>query len=106
MIIITNNILPFRGYVAINLCGVLFCRKGVTLTSELLRHEQIHTRQMVEMGVVGFYLWYVAEWLVRLPMRGNAYRNISFAREAYANMGDALYLTHRRRYAWRRYLRA
>ncbi len=104
MIILRNSFLPFRGFAAINLCGILLCRRDAVVTKALLRHEQIHTRQMLEMLVVGFYLWYVAEWLVRLMMRGNAYRSISFEREAYSCMHDPDYLRHRRPYAWVRFI--
>ena len=73
MIIIHNRLLPFRRYDAINICGLLFCRKGVSITTDLIQHERIHTAQMLEMLIVGFYLWYVVEWLIRLPMRGRAH---------------------------------
>ena len=106
MKIIRSRLVPFKGYNAINLLGILFCRKGVELTPSLLNHERIHTRQMVEMAVVGFHLWYVVEWLVRLPMKGSAYFNISFEREAYANQWDEHYLEHRRPYSWTKYLRS
>ena len=56
------------------------------------------------MGIIGFYVWYVVEWMVRLLRRGNAYRKISFEREAYDNQRDLDYLQHRRHYAWRKYL--
>ena len=49
MKIIRSRLVPFKGYNAINLLGILFCRKGVELTPSLLNHERIHTRQMVEM---------------------------------------------------------
>lgn len=102
--IIHNRLLPFRRFDAINICGLLFCRKGVTITTDLIQHERIHTAQMLEMLVVGFYLWYIAEWLIRLPMRGRAYSNISFEREAYEHMHDPNYLLTRRRFAWWKYL--
>ena len=102
--IIHNRLLPFRRFDAINICGLLFCRKGVTITTDLIQHERIHTAQMLEMFVVGFYLWYIAEWLIRLPMRGRAYSNISFEREAYEHMHDPNYLLTRRRFAWWKYL--
>ncbi len=105
MKIIHNRIIPFKKYDAINLFGILFCRKGVTVTADLILHERIHTRQMWELLVVGFYLWYIAEWLIRLPMKGRAYSNISMEREAYDNMDDPNYLLHRKPYAWVRYLR-
>ncbi|MFC2766933.1 MAG: hypothetical protein ACFN27_06260 [Prevotella sp.] len=105
MKIIHNPLLPPRRYDAINLLGLLLCRKGTTITADLLQHERIHTAQMVEMAFVGFYLWYLLEWLVRLPMKGRAYANISLEREAYVHMGDPNYLTRRRHYAWWKYLK-
>ncbi len=105
MKIVRTSILPFRGFTAINLLGVLFVHPGVYLSNELMNHERIHTAQQREMLFVFFYLFYVVEWLVRLPMRGNAYRNISFEREAYANQRNAAYLSSRPLFAWRRYLK-
>ncbi len=105
MKIVRTSILPFRGFSAINLLGVLFVHHGVYLSNEMMNHERIHTAQQREMLYVFFYVAYLFEWLVRLPMRGNAYRNISFEREAYANQRNLDYLHHRRHYAWRRYMR-
>jgi len=105
MKIIRTNVLPFKGFSAINLLGILFVHQGVYLSDELINHERIHTAQQREMLFVFFYLAYVIEWVVRLPMRGNAYRNISFEREAYSNQRNLNYLNERRLYAWRRYLR-
>lgn len=104
MKIIHNRLIPFRKYDAINICGLLFCRKGVTITADLIQHERIHTAQMLELFVVGFYLWYVVEWLVRLPLPGRAYTHIAFEREAYEHMQDPNYLLYRRRFAWMKYL--
>lgn len=73
MKIIRNNILPFKGFSAINLFGVLFVRKNARLSEKTLNHERIHTAQWRELWYVGFALWYIAEWLIRLP-KGNAYR--------------------------------
>lgn len=105
MKIVRTRFLPLRGYVAINLLGVLFVRPGEFLSQELITHERIHTAQMLEWAIVPFYLLYVAEWVVRLFMRGNAYRNISFEREAYAHQRDLDYLNRRRHYAWRKYMK-
>ena len=103
MKIIHNRFIPFRGFKAINLLGVMFVRRGLKVNEVDIRHERIHTRQMLELGIVMFYVLYLIEWLVRLPMRGNAYRNISFEREAYRHDGDLQYLKHRRHYEqWRK----
>lgn len=85
--------------------GVLFVHHGVYLSNEMINHERIHTAQQREMLFVFFFLAYVAEWVIRLPMRGNAYRNISFEREAYLNQRNLDYLRHRPHYAWRFYMK-
>lgn len=89
MKILYNTLIPFPGFTAINLFGVIFARKECEpLSKQTLNHEAIHTAQMKEMLYVGFYLWYVIEWLVKLFIYGEqAYRNISFEREAYAYEG-------------------
>lgn len=103
--IVRTTILPFKGFTAINLLGVLFVHPGVYLSHEMMNHERIHSAQQREMLFVFFYIAYLMEWLVRLPMRGNAYRNISFEREAYANQRSLHYLEERRYYAWRHYMK-
>lgn len=103
MMVIYNNILPVKGFKCINLFGVLFVRKGLKMT-DVDNHEAIHTKQMKEMLYVFFYLWYVIEWIVRLFKRGNAYRNISFEREAYSNQCYLKYNKERKRFAWLEYL--
>jgi hypothetical protein len=101
MKMIYNNILPVKGFSAINLFGVLFVRKGVAVTERMLNHERIHTVQMREMLYVFFYLWYVIEWLLKLIRHGKqSYYNISFEREAYQNDSNLEYLKKRRLFAW------
>ena len=102
MIIYPNNLLPFKGFAAMNFCGViLFVRKGVVLTDRLMNHERIHSRQIFEMLIVGFYLWYLAEWLLKLfKYQLNSYYNVSFEREAYMNDANLEYLKERKLFAW------
>ena len=105
MKIIYNNIIPFPGFKAINLFGVLFVRKGCTMSESDINHEMIHTAQMMEMGYVIFYLWYLVEWLVKLAKlrdSNKAYRAISFEREAYGNEKNLIYTITRAKYAWRK----
>ncbi|MFT4221990.1 hypothetical protein [Dysgonomonas sp.] len=109
MKIIYNKYLPPKGYAAINICGVIFARSQYKPISERTkRHETIHTQQIAELLVVIFYLWYGIEWIVRLIQYRNkkeAYRNISFEREAYTNDQDDTYLKRRKLYAFIRYLK-
>ena len=105
MKIIVNKIIPFKGFAAINLFGVLFVRKGVNITDRLIQHEKIHTLQMKELLYVFFYIAYVLEWLVKLLFYGKkAYRNISFEREAYANEEALGYLNNRPLFAFLKHI--
>ena len=103
MKIVYNNITPFKGFAAINLFGVIFARKECRpLSTSTVNHEAIHTEQMKELLYIGFYVCYVVEWLVRLFMKGNAYRNISFEKEAYNCQHIPSYTQIRQRFAmWR-----
>lgn len=100
MKIIRQNLLPPKGFLAINLFGLLFCKKDAKINNVIVNHESIHTAQMKEMLYIPFYLWYVTEWLVKLLFKDNAYRNISFEREAYDNQYNLNYLKERKRYNW------
>lgn len=103
MKIIYNNIIPFKGFAAINLSGVVLARQECRPLSETtVNHGSIHTEQMKELLYVGFYFCYLIEWIVRLFMRGNAYRNISFEKEAYGCQHISGYAQARQRFAmWR-----
>lgn len=113
MKIVYNNIIPFKGFAAINLFGILFVRKDCKnqVSDEMINHESIHTEQMKEMLFIFFYLWYIIEWFIKLFKYGDstggdggAYRNISFEREAYNNEANLDYLKKRKRYSWWYYL--
>ena len=102
MKIIYNNIIPFKGFIALNLFGIVFARKEHgPLSRRTLCHEAIHTAQMRETLYVPFYLWYVAEWLIKLiPYGRRAYANLSLEREAYRHQDDPGYLRTRKTWAW------
>lgn len=108
MKIIYSGFLPVKGFRAINLFGIVFVRKEYpALDKRILNHESIHTRQMLELLVFGFYIWYVIEWFINLfryKNRDLAYRNIGFEREAYDNDADLHYVKQRKRYAFKKYL--
>lgn len=100
MKIVYNNVIPFKGFKCINICSFLFVRKGCFMSEKDYNHEAIHTAQMKEMLYIGFYVWYIVEWLIRLFKKGNAYRNICFEAEAYDNDDNLTYLSSRKRFAW------
>lgn len=44
MKVIYNNIIPFKGFVAMNICGLLFARNEYKpLSDTTINHESIHT---------------------------------------------------------------
>ena len=113
MKILYNNIIPFPGYLAINLFGILFVRKDAaqrkSVSEFVINHETIHSKQMKEMLWIPFYIWYGIEWFIKLFNYNfdshTAYRNISFEREAYENENDLSYKYHRKRYNWLKLLK-
>ena len=108
MKIIYSGFLPLKGFRAINLFGIVFARREYAeLDERIVNHESIHTRQMLELLIFGFYLWYVLEWAINLIRYKNsylAYKNIGFEKEAYDNDVDLQYLKQRKWYAFKKYL--
>ena len=102
MKIVYNNILPVKGFTAMNLFGIIFARNEYKpLARRIQNHEAIHTVQMKEMLYIFFYFWYLVEWLVKLFRYGrNAYENISFERGAYTYQYDYSHLEKRKKYHW------
>jgi len=94
---------PPKGFLAINLFGIIIGRSEYGKLSELeLNHEKIHSKQIIEMLWIFFYLFYFIEWIVRLIQFRNplqAYYNISFEREAYSNDKNLDYLKKRKWYS-------
>lgn len=73
----------------------------VERAKKTINHETIHFQQALELGVIFFYIFYVLEWFFKLFFYGkNAYRNISFEKEAYNNEENLDYLKTRKRYNW------
>ena len=114
MRIIKNKCIPFGGFQAVNILGVLFTKIDKHKISEqTTRHEEIHTAQMKEMWYVFFYLWYAVEWAVRVViysikskklMMDAAYKNTSFEKEAYGHQDELDYNKMRKKWAWVNYI--
>ena len=118
------KLLLFSGYNTIMLFGFILTKLN-ELKPSTVRLENIHRRQYMECMILAlpvalflgwlvswwflllvpvfYYLLYVGEWLIRLFMPGNAYRNISFEREAYQNQNNPGYLGERRLFVWMKY---
>ncbi|MFP9118506.1 hypothetical protein ACLI08_12010 [Flavobacterium sp. RNTU_13] len=108
MILITSKYLVPKGYSGITLFPFVFMRdKSLAKNPVFVNHERIHLRQQAELLVLPFYLWYITEYFIRrltYPTQKEAYRNISFEREAYANETDVDYLSQRKPWSFLKHL--
>lgn len=110
MKVVENNIIPFQGFLAMNLFGICFVRKEAwarrseELKAKTINHESIHTAQMKELLFIFFYVIYFLEWIFRLITNPKkAYHSISFEKEAYEHENDMEYLKTRKHFAqWRK----
>ncbi|RYE24623.1 MAG: hypothetical protein EOP42_22125 [Sphingobacteriaceae bacterium] len=74
----------------------------------MIRHEIIHLRQQLELLVLPFYFFYLANYLYNRTLYKDhyeAYRNIVFEREAYDNDAFPDYLQRRKLFSWIKYLK-
>lgn len=90
MKIIYNKYIPFKGFVAINLCGYVFVRRDTVLSPDqqriMIAHESVHSRQMKRDGYVLFYARYLYEYirnLIKYKDSRQAYYAVSYEQEAY-----------------------
>ena len=99
MWIIFSKFLTPKKFTAIVIFPFLITRdKNIKNNEVIINHENIHFRQIIEMLIIPFYVWYAIEFIIRLFQYKNkyqAYRNISFEREAYTNEKDLNYLKKR-----------
>ena len=106
MKVIRNKIIPFGTFKAVNLFGYIFTKQDLNDWEK--RHEEIHTEQMKELWYIPYYIMYVCEFLIRLPLNKfrwvSAYRSISFEAEAYSYQGWIYYLNYRRPYEWKNFI--
>ena len=113
MIIWKNKLIPFKGYKIFNSLGlILFVRSDAkTPVTEInINHEKIHSAQMLETLWIGFYLWYVIEYLCiwiskKYNKQNHRYHDVSFEEEAHNNDTNLDYLKTRKHYAWLKYIK-
>lgn len=107
MIILSAAFLKNTKISGITLFPFIFLRHATDKKNKVLvNHEKIHIRQQVELLVVFFYLWYLAEyfyWYFTLKDSFLAYRYISFEREAFAKETDFGYLRKRKFWSFLKY---
>lgn len=103
-----NKIFPFRGYIAMAMFGRIWIRKEnkdrISLTT--INHEAIHLIQQKELGIILFLIIYCYEYIrqwLKYNNHRDAYRSISFEREAYTNERNLNYLSERLKNSWKMY---
>lgn len=118
MKIIVNKILPPLGYKALTLGPFIFVKKGAILSDRDINHEAIHWEQYKETLIIGFFLVYVIEFILKLIFPSltikekkdgrsywnRVYHSLSMEREAYAHQDESNYIKSRKHFAWIGYI--
>lgn len=105
MKVIQNKIIPFPGYLAINIFGVVFTRDKEKFMKNPAnyRHEYTHTLQYKELWYLGFLPVYCYYYLKnRLWYKMN---HKPLEAEAYNTQNTDWYNDHREKFAWKYYLK-
>ncbi|PKV52861.1 hypothetical protein ATE84_4991 [Aquimarina sp. MAR_2010_214] len=107
MPIVVNKYLIGRRFVGIALWPFIVVNNSFLKEDEVfINHERIHLRQQAELLVIPFYFFYFTEYFFRVIQYRNlqqAYRNISFEREAYLNEDNLDYLKNRKLWSFIKY---
>lgn len=127
------RIILFPNYSAITLFAWVFTKWSESSARQsVINHECVHARQWTELTIasglliwagtlvfgfsawwlplssVVFYLWYVMEWSIRVIVgrfsSHNAYRMVSFEREARLAETDSDYLENCKYFSWAKFL--
>ena len=121
------KLILLKNYLAITLGPVAFSKS--TFIQKHKNHECTHMRQWAEVAILSYivltvimictnispwflllplivyYVLYILEWLIRLQFNGiDAYRHLSFEREAYNNEHDDCYNTNCGYFGWLAYV--
>lgn len=111
MKVIYNNLIPFKGYKAINIFGLVFVRKGAKFTEV---EKNTHNISAICFECICswlfFYLWYGIEYLIILCFakwnkQNERYHDVSFEEEAHNNDSNLDYISTRKHYAWFKYIK-
>jgi hypothetical protein len=99
MFVIVSKYLIPKGFRGITLFPfIIVSEQDLKQNPVMIHHEKIHIRQQIELLIFPFFIWYGLEFLIRFLSckdKSQAYRNISFEKEAYVNEKDLNYLKQR-----------
>lgn len=98
------KLLSFGFASGITVWPLIFIQEKYKTSEVILNHERIHIRQQLETLLLGFFIIYLFQYLLyRLNNNHiDAYKKISFEREAYQFETDLGYLKKRKLFAWLR----
>lgn len=106
-ILVSKYFIP-KGYKGLTVFPFIFLKSKNDLNNkEIINHEKIHIRQQVELLIFPFFVWYFVEFAFRFLVFRNwkeAYRNISFEREAYGNEANLDFLGKKKYASFIKYL--
>lgn len=99
MFVIVSRYLVPKGFGGLTIFPfILLGNKSHVADAVYINHEKIHLRQQLEMLILPFFIWYGCEFLIRwiqYKTKADAYKNISFEREAYQKEAKLDYLASR-----------
>lgn len=108
MLFVVSKYLIPRKFDGFSLFPFIFLRKkNLKQNSIFINHERIHLQQQMELLLFPFLILYFIEYFFRLLQFRNsmqAYYNISFEREAYANEKNLNYIKNRSFWSFLKYL--
>lgn len=101
LVVDNSKLLNLLNLDGIALWPCVFVREGIMLKrgNSILTHEAIHLCQQREMLIIGFYVWYLLELIIRKAILKQGYNQIWFEKEAYENEENKNYLKSRQNYA-------
>lgn len=109
MIIVCQRLLKNTKINGITLFPFIFIKNPEDKKNRvLINHEKIHIRQQLELLIIFFYILYMVEYyyhFFRLKNAYQAYKSISFEREAYAMENDLNYLKKRKFWSFTKFMK-
>ncbi len=97
-----------KNYIGLAIFPFIVINKKYKEDIWLINHEKIHLKQQIELLWIGFFIWYVVEFLYRYTQYKDwhkAYLNISFERECNKFESDLNYLKSRKVFAFRNFIK-
>lgn len=104
---LTNHRKGYGAQAFLGLPIVIVAKKEYADNKPLINHEKIHVIQGLETLFIGLWIMYSGHFLynriVKRMSSYDAYMNIIFEKEAYANQDNLTYLKKRRLWQWLKY---